>query len=209
MTRGETTMLWTSEGSSSMNEEWKWVKGFEGMYQISNMGRLKSFHRDKDGYILSNTNKDGWYLTSNLFDKNKRKTKRIHVLVAEAFIGEIPRGYHVHHKDGNKQNNIVSNLEIIHPKAHRKKTEKEHPQIVTGMVDYNKFERPKRIQQFDMNGHFIAEYANGKIASMYTGVCARNILQVADGTEYKPGKVRKQAGGYVWKYKEEEVVMCS
>ena len=60
-----------------------------------------------------------------------------------------------------------------------------------------------------MNGHFIAEYANGEIASMYTGVCARNILQVADGTEYKPGKVRKQAGGYIWKYKAEGVVMCS
>lgn len=197
-------------GSFLANEEWRWINGFEGRYQISSLGRVKSFLRCENGYILSDKNKNGWYLGYRLSDKNGvYHTKRIHVLVAEAFIGEIPRGYHVHHKDGNKQNNIVSNLEIIHPKAHRKETEKEHPQIVTGIVNYNRFERPRRIQQFDLEGHFIAEYANGQIASMYTGVCARNILQVADGTEYKPGKVRKQAGGYIWKYKEEGVVMCS
>lgn len=78
------------------------------------------------------------------------------------------------------------------------------------MVNYNKFDRPKHIQQFDLEGHFIAEYANARIASNYTGVCRRNILQVASGDEYKPGKVRKQAGGFVWKYKDEKgVVLCS
>lgn len=57
-----------------------------------------------------------------------------------------------------------------------------------------------------MNGHFIAEYANGRIASELTGICQRNILQVANEEEYKPGKVRKQAGGYMWKLKESEVM---
>lgn len=96
---------------------------------------------------------------------------------------------------------MVSNLEIIHPKAHRKETEKEQPQIVTGIVNYNKFERPRRIQQFDMDGHFIAEYANSKIASVYTGVCARNIFQVANKNPYgRKGSIRKQAGGYIWKF---------
>ncbi len=192
-----------------MREEWKDVKGFEGLYQISNFGRLKSFRKYKDGYILSQTNRNGWYFTVNLFDSfGDRKTKRIHVLVAEAFIGDIPAGWHVHHKDGNKQNNNVGNLEIIHPKQHRNETLKQNPKIESGMVNYNKFIRPKHIRQYDLDGHFIAEYANGTIASILTGICQRNILQVCNREEYMKGKTRKQAGGYVWKYAE-EVVDCS
>ena len=186
-----------------MEEEWKWIKGYEGLYQISNLGRLKSFRKKKDGYITSNVNKDGWYLTVNLYDELRRmKTKRIHVLVAEAFIGEITKGYHVHHKDGNKQNNRVDNLEIISPKKHRLETLAQKPDLYKGMNNYNRFTRPKHIQQYDLDGNFIAEYANAHIASDLTGVCQRNILQVANGTIYRNGKVRKQAGGFVWKTKE-------
>lgn len=199
------------KGCDLLKEQWEWISGYEGIYQISSYGRLKSFKKCKEGYILSEQNKNGWYLTVNLFDaKGNRSTKRIHRLVAETYIGDIPTGYQVHHKDGDKQNNHVENLEIIHPVDHRKETEIEHPQIITGMNNYNKFERPTRIQQFDLDGHFIAEYANAKIASHFTGVCSRNILQVASKDEYKPGKTRKQAGGYVWKFKEEsEVMKCS
>ncbi len=191
-------------------EEWKWIKGFEGLYQISSYGRLKSFRKCKEGYICSNNNRMGWYFTVNLFDeKGIRYTKRIHRLVAETFIGRIPPGYHVHHKDDNKQNNSVDNLEIIHPVKHRKETEVTHPQIITGIANYNKFEKPKRIQQYDKDGNFIAEYANAQIAGLYTGICARNILQVANKEEYSPGKIRKQAGGYIWKVNEEGVMKCS
>lgn len=192
-----------------MKEEWKWVKGYDGLYQISNFGRLKSFHKySESGYILSNTNQKGWYFTVNLLKDGKRTTNRIHVLVAEAFIGEIPRGYHVHHKDGNKQNNRVDNLEIIHPKKHRKETEKICPQIVTGMNNYNKYERPKHIIQYDLDNHFIAEYANAEIASRLTGICQRNILQVAGKTPFNnKGNIRKQAGGYIWKFAEESEVV--
>jgi hypothetical protein len=191
-----------------LNEEWKWVNGFEGVYQISNFGRLKSYKKYKDGYILSNTNQKGGYLSVVLTNKavKLRRCTRIHVLVAEHFIGEIPKGYHVDHIDGNKQNNIVTNLQILHPKAHRAKTEIEHPQIVDRLRNYNMFERPRHIQQYDLDGHFIAEYANAQIASDFTGVCQRNIMQVANKEEYVKGKVRKQAGGFVWKLKESEVV---
>lgn len=192
-----------------MNEEWRWVKEYEGVYQISNLGRLKSFKRCEKGYILSNKNEKGGYLSIILTDSilKKRRCVRIHVLVAEHFIGDIPKGYHVHHIDDNKQNNIVSNLEIIHPKQHRRETEKTCPQIVTGIKNYNKYQKPRRILQYDTEGHFIAEYANGEIASRLTGICQRNILQVANGEEYKPGKVRRQAGGFIWKLKEESEVV--
>ncbi len=193
-----------------MEEEWKWVKGYEGYYQISNLGRLKSFKKYKSGYILSNKNEKGGYFSVVLTANGKTRYCRIHVLVAETFIGEIPVGFHVHHKDDNKQNNVVTNLEIIHPKLHRKETEKTNPQIVVGMNNYNKFTKPRHVVQIDSEGHFIAEYANAEIASRLTGVCHRNILQVASKEEYKPGKIRKQAGGFYWKYADEsEVVRCS
>lgn len=190
-----------------MEEEWKWIKGYEGYYQISNLGRIKSFKRHKSGYILSNKNKKGGYFSVVLIANGKRRSCRIHVLVAEAFIGEIPVGFHVHHKDDNKQNNVVTNLEIIHPKLHRIETEKTHPQIVTGMNNYNKFTKTRHIIQIDLEGNFIAEYANGEIASRLTGICHRNILQVASKEEYKPGKTRKQAGGFYWKYADESEVV--
>lgn len=86
-------------------EVWKEIKGFEGLYMIGNKGTLLS---NKKGCwrIMSVTNKNGWYLTVILTGKDgKRKTKRIHQLVYEAFTGEVPKGYHIHHKDGNMQNN--------------------------------------------------------------------------------------------------------
>lgn len=193
-----------------MNEQWVWVNGFEGMYQVSNFGRIKSFKKTEGGYILSNQNSHGDYLRIVLNDPstNKRKSIGIHVLVAEHFIGERPKGFHVHHKDGDKQNNIFTNLEYIHPKEHRKETEKTHPQIITGIVSYNKNKKAVPIRQYTISGEYIAEYANSEIASRITGVCRRNILQVASKTPFNTkGSVRKQAGGYIWKFANESEVV--
>lgn len=193
-----------------MKEEWKWINGFEGIYQISNHGRVKSFKKTEGGYILSNQNIKGDYLRVVLNDTQtmKKRSVAIHVLVAEHFIGERPKGFHVHHKDENKQNNIVTNLEYIHPKQHRKETEKTHPQIITGIVNYNKSIKAVPIRQFTKDGEYIAEYANSEIASRITGICRRNILQVASKEPFNSkGNVRKQAGGYIWKYADESEVV--
>lgn len=193
-----------------MKEEWKWVNGFEGVYQISNLGRIKSFKRTDDGYILSNQNATGDYLRVVLNDtvSMKRRSVAIHVLVAEHFIGERPKGFHVHHKDDNKQNNVVTNLEYIHPKKHRKETEKIHRQIVTGITNYNRYKKPRKIQQYTKDGILLAEYVNGEVASRMTGVCQRNILQVANKEPFnKNGNIRKQAGGYIWKFADESEVI--
>lgn len=193
------------------DEVWEWIKGYEGLYLVSNRGRLLSYHKSKEGIILSSTDKTGGYLSHILVDKDgKRSTKRVHVLVAEAFIGTIPPKHEIHHKDGNKQNNNVSNLEIIRKSNHRKLTISEHPECIKAMNHYNQYIRPKPIMQFDLNGELVGKYANAKIASRMTGVCARNILQVASKAPYNSkGSIRKQAGGYIWKFKEEsEVMQC-
>lgn len=185
-----------------MSEEWKWVEGYEGLYKVSNLGRIKSYHKHKNGYILSIQNQNGDYLRVVLLNINKvRKSFAVHAVVASTFVGQIPAGWQVHHIDGCKQNNIASNLEIIQPKEHRKETKKQNPQITDGMVNYNRFIRPKVVLQYTLDGVFVASYPNAKEAGFATGICSRNILQVASETPYNTtGKTRKQAGGYVWRF---------
>lgn len=184
-----------------MSEVWKDIKGFEGLYRISNCGRLSS-HQQGNWNVLSNIAKTGWYLTVNLIKKKTRFTRRLHRLVYEAFVGEIPKGYHIHHKDGNKQNNHVENLQLLDVKSHHNLHIKKNPSIVNGMRIYNMYIKANPIYQYTLDGKFIGIYSNAREAGRRTGVCSRNILQVARQEEYKPGKTRKQAGGFVWKIRE-------
>ena len=182
-------------------ETWKDIKGFEGIYQISNMGRAKSFKADPNGRILSIKNSKGDYLNIVLCHGNKRRSVKVHRLVAEAFIPNPDNKPEVNHKDGNKQNNRVGNLEWVTRAENHRHALALNPNILKGMVQYNRYIRPRTIQQFTMDGRFVAEYANSTEAEKATGVCQRNILQVANRDEYKPGKTRRQAGGYIWRFK--------
>lgn len=181
-------------------EEWRDVKGFEGVYKISNLGRLMSLKRGKNK-ILSETNKKGGYYSVVLNSGSETKYTRIHRLVYEAFIGELPTGrkYHIHHKDHNKQNNRVENLILLTAKEHY--YEDIDSRNVSGMNYYNQHVRPRKIKQLSLDGKFINIFSNAKEASRATGVCSRNILQMAAGVPFdKSGTIRKSAGGYKWEF---------
>lgn len=98
-------------------EEWKPIEGYEDRYEISNFGRVKSLERkDLNNHLLKERilkpkiNRDGYSYLQLCYDGNK-KGFFVHRLVAAAFI-DNPNGYPVvNHKDENKQNNYVSNLE--------------------------------------------------------------------------------------------------
>lgn len=99
-----------------MEEIWKDIAGFEGAYQVSNLGRVKSLggwrgtaKRREIIRSLSKT-RDG-YLKVRLLYNGKDLTTRVHVLVANAFIPKPEGKNTVNHKDGNKENNNVTNLE--------------------------------------------------------------------------------------------------
>lgn len=92
-------------------EIWKDIEGYEGKYQVSNLGR---FFSKKSNKILKPSNcgrgKNG-YLFCGLYNNGKSKPHYIHIETAKYFIGERPHGLFVHHIDGNSLNNNVENLE--------------------------------------------------------------------------------------------------
>jgi len=186
-----------------MIEIWKDVKGWEGIYQISNQGKLKSFKKVRNGRILSNQNANGDYFSVVLAYAGKMNFTRIHRLVAEAFIPNPENKSEVNHKDGNKQNNHLSNLEWSTHSENVIDDIKRNPQRIRGMIRYNKFIRPKPILQKTLKDKIISKYPNACEAGRKTGICSRNILQVARKDKHKPGKVRKQAGGFVWVFVHE------
>ncbi len=98
-----------------VNEIWKAVVGYEGIYSISSHGRLRreiSNTNTKAGRITTGC-KDAHYMKISLSKNGIKKHKAIHQVMAEAFIGKLPKGYHTNHKDSNKLNNNISNLEYI------------------------------------------------------------------------------------------------
>lgn len=190
-----------------MREIWKDVPGWEGVYQVSNRGRMKSFKADPSGKVMSLRNKTGDYIRIVLQKRGrKQETVLVHRLVANVFIPNPLNLPVVNHKDGNKQNNSASNLEWCTNSYNVRHSINMHPMQCVSMVYYNKFERPKSIAQIDKDGNILAVYWSARMAQVSTGICSRNILQVANRTPFnKKGQTRKTAGGYVWRFESEVI----
>lgn len=96
-----------------MNKEWKPVEGYEGLYEVSNLGEVKSLGNNKKRKekLLSPGKNNKGYLFVYLSKNGVGKPFTIHHLVYEAFVGEIPKGWDVNHLDENKENNHLENLE--------------------------------------------------------------------------------------------------
>ena len=108
-----------------MSKVWQPVKGYEGIYEVSSDGHIKSLSRVinrlerrrlpvKEKILSPRVDAHG-YRYVNLYKNKKYKSKKIHQLVAEAFLNHTPDGYTlvVNHKDFNTENNRVENLELV------------------------------------------------------------------------------------------------
>tara|TARA_R110002167_G_scaffold13384_1_gene55817 strand:+ start:2803 stop:3279 length:477 start_codon:yes stop_codon:yes gene_type:complete len=105
-------------------ETYKAVKNHEGIYEVSELGNVKSLKYGVERQVKPILSTSG-YLFVNLYKDNKTKARTIHQLVAEAFLDHTPNGHErvVNHIDFNKLNNKVVNLEII---ANRDNSNKKH-----------------------------------------------------------------------------------
>jgi hypothetical protein len=171
-----------------MKEIWKDVKNYEGLYQVSNLGRIKSFPRNgtiKQEKILKQVLDNNGYFIVGLWKNNKSKKMCVHWIVANAFIPKKEDDEVINHIDGNKTNNCINNLE----RCTQRKNVKEA--IRLGLqVPYNE----KCVVQYDKNNNFIKEWksiseAQRKLNIFNIGACCR--------------KLYKTAGGYIWKFKED------
>lgn len=150
----------------------KKINGYEEMYAVSDEGEVYSFKK-----LKPRENNCG-YLCVVLCKKGKKpKQKFIHRLVAEAFLENDDFSLQVNHKDKNKKNNNVKNLEWC-------------------TAQYNNHHaHAKRVEQYDLYGNKLAEYASVIVASNITGVSVSCISHCCRGDT-------KTAGGFVWKYME-------
>ena len=103
-----------------MKEEWKDIEGYENYYMISNYGRVKAKEKlikrsnhtmKKKEKILSLNNNGTGYMVVHLYDNKKRKSVTVHKLVAAHFLPNVDNLPCINHKDENKENNRVDNLE--------------------------------------------------------------------------------------------------
>ena len=187
-------------------EEWKDVVGYEGMYQVSNHGRVKSLDREIEsircgkefrythkGMLIKAEPRNHGYLSVSLYGhggKNGRfKQKSVHRLVAEAFVPN-PNGFgEVNHIDEDKTNNFADNLEWCdrkHNCNHGTIIQRRSQKATNG-----KKSRP--IVQMGMNGEYIATFPSMAEANRTFGFAQGNIHKAIHG-------VYSQAYGYKWKY---------
>ena len=178
-------------------EVWKDIQGYEGKYQISSFGNVKSLNygRTKKERILIPGNNAKGYLQVKLSKNGITKNFYVHKLVSQAFIENPDNLPEVNHIDEDKTNNCVSNLEFCDRKYNINYGTRNEKMLKTLKLIKSKFAQ-KEALQFTKDGKFVNEYPSIKEAGRYTGINQGNICLCCKGRRFT-------AGGYIWKYKED------
>ena len=174
-------------------EHWKSIAGYEGLYEVSDLGRVKSLGNNKfrKEKILKPSKNTCGYLQVILHKDGHTKHLFVHRLVSEAFIQNPNNLDTVNHKDEDKTNNAANNLEWLsfrdnHEYGTRNKRVSEaninHPSL------------SKQVQMFDKKtGELLATFPSTCEAGRVTGINQSSISKCCNGK-------LKSSGGYIWRY---------
>ena len=209
---------------NNSKEIWKDIQGYEGYYQVSSMGSVRSCDRtiidsvgrshSYNGQILTPMTVAGGYLEVNLSKGDKRKPVHVHRLVAEAFIPNPDGLPAINHIDEDKKNNIVSNLEWCTYKYNANygtakvrsiKKRSRNSQWYESVKKHTsklgkKYGRvngritSKPVLQYSVDGKLIKEWPSVREAKRKLGIDNSSISRCCKGRQ-------RTAGGYIWKFK--------
>ena len=206
-------------------EIWKDIQGYEGLYQVSNCGRVKSVKRTAwsglnggcyvavHGRILKPSHNGQGYLFVNLSQDGKEKQYLIHRLVGQAFIPNPNNLPIINHKDENPKNNNVDNLEWCTQKYNinygtrnekasekmrgRKHSEEHNKKVAEKLTNHPKKSKP--VFSVDKVTGEIKEYPSAHEAERQTGIAQSDICRCLKGK-------RKSCGGFYWHYVDDKEV---
>ena len=169
-----------------MREEWRPLIGYEGLYEVSNRGNMKSLNyrrTGKEGILKAVKDKDG-YLRVQLWKDGKRKMYAVHRLVAQAFLPNPNNLPIINHKDENKQNNKVENLEwcsISYNNTYNDRDKKVAEKL------------SKPVIAIDKITGLILEFPSTQEAARHLRISQSHIWECCKGK-------RKSCGGFYWMY---------
>ena len=159
-------------------EEFRDIPGYEGLYEVSNLGRVRSLETER---ILKPSKNTWGYLFVSLYKNGIKKAVRIHRLVALAFIPNPDNLPCINHKDEDKTNNTVDNLEWCDDKYNAN----------YGTRNERIAEKTRKpVLQFDLLGNFIREWPSITKVEEETGIWQTHISKCCLG-------LRHTAGGYL------------
>jgi hypothetical protein len=181
----------------AMEEQWKAIKGYEGIYEVSNLGRVRSLDRHrKAAYgktafirgieVAIRRNSTNDYLIVCLSKDGKSIHALVHRLVAEAFVPNPNNLPQVNHKDEDKGNNRSDNLEWC---------DQYYNNHYGTAIARRSITRGRKVVQCDMDGNEIARYNSAREAERAIGKSQAAISRACTG-EYK------SAYGFLWRYED-------
>lgn len=155
-----------------VGEIWKDIEEYEN-YQVSNLGKIRKIYKSGKIKMLKPIETKNGYLRVRLSKKGNVKNRFIHRLVAEAFLGKS--NLSVNHRDENKKNNNIENLEFM---------------TIRKNIQYSKC---KKIAQYNLNGNLIKEWESSAEVERLLMIPNSDIIACCRNK-------RKTAGGYIWRY---------
>ena len=183
-------------------EEWRDIKGYEGLYQVSSEGRVRSLDREISDYRCSRTRlgiilrpclAKGYFIVV-LSKEGTHTCKLVHRLVYEAFNGEIPEGMQVNHIDEDKTNNRLDNLNLMTPKENINWGTRNERVSIKTRNGFNNRIKPKQVYGYDKDGNLVVSFPSAAEAG-------RNGYDSGDVSACARGKY-KQHKGIIWKYEK-------